>query len=216
MIIVDNVTKEYEVRREVWRILNGVSFTLHRGERLGILGRNGAGKSTLLKLVTGVIRPTTGMIRREMTVSWPIGQGVGFNSELTGADNCRFIARVYGKPIDEILEFAENFAELGKYLYMPLKTYSSGMRSRLNFGLSLAIDFECIVVDEAIAAGDQRFNLRCLQALMERAQRCALIVVSHQPNILKMYCDTGAVLDSGRLTLYDRLDNGIAAYRALQ
>lgn len=216
MLIVDNVTKEFETRRNVWRVLEGVSFTVTPGMRLGILGRNGAGKSTLLRIITGVLWPTSGSIIREMTVSWPLGQSAGIHGELSGADNCRFIARIYGRPIDEVMEFVEDFAELGRYLYMPVKTYSSGMRARLGFGLSFAVDFDCIVVDEAIAAGDHRFNQRCLQILAERARQRALILVAHSANAIKTYCDTAAVLDAGRLTLYAGTDDAIAAYRALQ
>lgn len=215
MIAVEHVTKVYHTRRGTNRVLDDVSFTIERGQSVGIVGRNGTGKSTLTRLITGVEFPTSGRVRREMSVSWPLAFGAGFQGSLTGADNARFIARVYGVPLQRTLDFVNEFAELGDYFYMPVKTYSSGMRGRLAFGISLAIEFDCLVVDEITAAGDHRFTQRCLEALHERRKRGALVMVSHQAETLRMFCESGAVLDRGRFTFHGKIDEAIAAYQAL-
>ncbi len=215
MISVEDVIKVYRTRTGEHRVLDGVSFTLCPGQSIGVMGRNGTGKSTLTRLICGVEHPTSGSIRRTMSVSWPLAFGAGFQGSLTGADNTRFIARIYGTPVQRTLDFVQEFSELGEYFYMPVKTYSSGMRGRLAFGSSLAIEFDCLVVDEITAVGDRRFTQRCVDALMERRRRCALLMVSHSVDALKMFCDQGAVLDQGHLTLYETVDEMAAAYGAL-
>lgn len=215
MITLQNVTKYYHTRSGRRRVLDDVSFTLARGQSVGIMGRNGAGKSTLTRLICGVEHPNAGTVRREMSVSWPLGFGTGFQGSLTGADNARFIARIYGAPIQRTLDFVQEFAELGEYFYMPFKTYSSGMRGRLAFGISLAVEFDCLVVDEVTAVGDHRFTQRCIAALQERRKRCALLMISHSAASLKQFCDQGAILDQGRLFWHDTMDDMEAAYGAL-
>ena len=158
MIEAINVTKEYRVEGRVHRAVSNVSFSVARGEKLALIGRNGAGKSTLIRLLGGVELPTGGAIERTMSVSWPLALQGGFQGSLTGNDNMRFIARIYNKPFDDIKAYVEDFAELGKYLSEPVKIYSIGMRARFAFALSLAIDFDCYLIDEVIAAGDQRFH----------------------------------------------------------
>ncbi|MGK8205108.1 ABC transporter ATP-binding protein [Burkholderia cenocepacia] len=214
MINVENVTKIHHTRAGAKVVLDNVSFKVEKGEAIGILGNNGAGKSTLLRLITGVEHPTSGKITRSMSVSWPLGFGTGFQGSLTGADNVRFVARLYGADIPSVMEYVQDFAELGSYLYMPIKTYSSGMRARLAFGLSLAIKFDCLVVDEVAAVGDARFKERCRAALAERSANGSLIMVSHSPEILKMYCRTGAVLKGGNLVLCDDLASAFKLHRA--
>src|SRR6516225_5520590 len=161
MIEAINVTKDYRVEGRVHRAVSNVSFSVARGEKLALIGRNGAGKSTLIRLLGGVELPTSGTIERTMSVSWPIAMAGAIHGVLTGNDNIRFIARVYGKPFDQLRDFVEDFAQLGSFLSEPVKTYSAGMMGRLNFGLSLAVDFDCYLVDEVIAAGDHNFQLRC-------------------------------------------------------
>lgn len=214
MILFENVTKTYPTPEGGRRVLDGVSFSVRPGQCLGIVGYNGAGKSTLLRLMAGIEYPTKGKIRRLMSVSWPLGFSSAFQSSLTGADNSRFIARIYGKPVDEVLAAVEEFAELGTYFKMPLKTYSSGMRARLAFAISLAIDFECYLVDEIIAVGDSRFQERCRVALETRRQEGTLVMVSHSAELLRQYCDSGALLSHGRLTFFDSVDDTIKAYEA--
>lgn len=212
MIRFDRVSKQYRLRGTPRTVLAETSFAIERGQAIGICGHNGAGKSTLLRLIAGVEKPTTGAIERSMSVSWPIGYALSFQSSLTGADNVRFIARVYRKPVDEVLAFVEDFAELGAYMRMPIRTYSAGMNARLAFAASLAIDFDCYLVDEVTAAGDERFRERCHAALMERRQRGTLIMVSHDPQTLRDYCETGAVIEDGQLSFYDSIEEAMARH----
>ncbi len=209
MIRFDRVSKTYRTRGGQHRVLEEASFTIGRGEALGICGHNGAGKSTLLRLIAGVERPSSGTVERHMSVSWPLGYASSFQSSLTGADNVRFIARVYGRPVDAVLAFVEEFAELGSYLDMPIRTYSAGMNARLAFAASLAVDFDCYLVDEITAAGDERFRARCHAALMERRERGTLVMVSHDPHTLRAYCTSGATLSDGQLTFYDTIEGAL-------
>ncbi|WP_448659584.1 ABC transporter ATP-binding protein [Sphingomonas sp. CJ99] len=216
MIRFHQVTKHYRTRHGRRTVLNAVDFTLERGEAIGICGHNGAGKSTLLRLIAGVERPSSGHVERTMSVSWPLGHANSFQSSLTGADNVRFIARIYRRPVDAVLRYVQDFAELGDYLDMPIRTYSSGMNARLAFAVSLAVDFDCYLVDEITSVGDERFRARCHDALMERRERGTLVMVSHDPGTLMAYCNRGAVLDAGALTAYPGIDEALAAHFALQ
>jgi len=206
-----NVHKFYPMRGGRKIILRGAYGRIARGEKVGILGRNGSGKSTLVRILSGVEAPTSGHILRSMTISWPIGMMAGLQPPLSGADNARFIARIYARNPQQTVEFVEEFAELGDYLRMPLMTYSSGMRSRLALAVSLAVDFDCYLVDEALAVGDTRFG----RAFAERIERSGLILVSHSPALVRRLCTRAAVLDQGVLTFYDDLDEALATYNAL-
>ncbi|MGE3744691.1 MAG: ABC transporter ATP-binding protein [Sphingomonadaceae bacterium] len=216
MILFDNVSKTYRLKRFSRQVLEGVNFTLKRGDALAICGANGAGKSTLMRMIAGVEMPSSGRIVRKMTTSWPIGYTSCFQSSLTGADNARFIARIYRQPVDRILDFVESFAELGPYFHQPVNTYSAGMSARLAFGVSLAIDFDCYLVDEVTAAGDASFRARCEAALQRRRETGTLVMISHFPAALKAYCTTGAVIHDGRFTMYDTLDEALAVHHELQ
>ena len=211
-----NVSKRYDTRVGPRDVLRPVSFDLRAGDALAICGRNGAGKSTLMRLIAGVERQTAGTITRTMSVSWPIGYASAFQSSLTGADNARFIARIYGRPIPDVLAFVDDFAELGNYMKMPVRTYSAGMLARLAFAVSLAIDFDCYLVDEITAAGDQRFRERCHDALIERKRRGTLVMVSHDPGVLREYCDRGATLIDGTLVFHRDLEEAIEVHLAQQ
>lgn len=215
MIRLDNVSKDYATRQGKVRVLNEVSIQISPGEKLGILGRNGAGKSTLVRIIGGSERPSTGRIERGMTVSWPLAFGGGFQGTLTGRDNLRFICRVYGVDYRALLEQVEDFAELGRYMREPVKTYSAGMRARLAFAISMAIEFDCYLIDEVIAVGDERFIRKCQEELFERKAAKGKILVSHQPDYLRRYCDRGALLDRGHLTEYPTVDEAIEKYHAL-
>jgi capsular polysaccharide transport system ATP-binding protein len=216
MIEFENVNKIYHGRNFQKHVLRDVSFTLTRGTSLGICGGNGAGKSTLLRLIAGVEHPSSGRIRRNGTISWPIGYSSAFQSSLTGADNARFIARIHGLPLEETLDFVNDFAELGSYFRMPVKTYSAGMAARLAFAISLAIDFDCYLVDEVVAAGDARFRQRCHDALLERLKESSLVMVSHDIHTLREYCTSGAVLNDGQLSRYDTVSEAIDVHFASQ
>ena len=206
-----DVHKSYPTRGGRKVILRGAYGRIARGEKVGILGRNGSGKSTLVRILGGVEAPSGGSIRCSMSLSWPIGSGAGFQSQLSGADNARFIARIYGRDINATVESVADFSELGEYLRMPMMTYSSGMRSRLALAVSLAVDFDCYMVDEALAVGDTRFG----RAYAEKIERSGLILVSHSPALVRRLCTRAAVLDQGILTFYDDLDEALATYNSL-
>ncbi|MDO9707386.1 ABC transporter ATP-binding protein [Paracraurococcus lichenis] len=214
MIRLTDVHKTYKTHHGAKVVLRGVDAEFRRGEKVGILGRNGAGKTTLLRLIAGVEHPNAGRIERRMSVSWPLGFAGAMHYSISGADNARFIARIYDKPIRETVELVEDFADLGSYFRMPVKTYSSGMVVRLGFALSLAVQFDCYLVDEAIAVGDSRFAARARAALADLQSRSTLLLVSHQAETVRAFCKTAAILQDGRLTRYDDLDEAIAAYHA--
>ena len=215
MISVEHVSKRYPTRSG-WRdVLKDVSFTLNKGEKVGILGRNGAGKSTLIRLVSGVEPPTTGEIKRTMSISWPLAFSGAFQGSLTGMDNLRFICRIYDVDMDYVLDFTEEFSELGQYLYEPVKRYSSGMKARLAFALSLAVEFDCYLIDEVIAVGDSRFADKCKYELFERRKDRSIILVSHSYSAMKQYCDNAMVLDAGRMYHFDNMDAAYQHYNAL-
>ena len=206
-----DVHKSYPIRGGRRVILRGAYGRIARGEKVGILGRNGSGKSTLVRILGGVEAPSRGRIQSSMTLSWPIGMMAGFQSSLSGADNARFIARIYGRNSEAVVESVADFSELGEYLRMPVMTYSSGMRSRLALAVSLAVDFDCYLVDEALAVGDTRFG----RAFAEKIERSGLILVSHSPALVRRLCTRAAVLDQGILTFYEDLDEALATYNAL-
>ena len=215
MISAVNITKEYQTEGRVHRVLNGITCTVAKGEKLALLGRNGAGKSTFIKILGGVELPTSGTIERNMTVSWPIGLAGGVHPFLTGNDNMRFIARIYNKPFDEVKAYVEDFAELGRFLSEPLRIYSTGMRARFVFALSLAIDFDCYLIDEVIAAGDQRFMRRSHEELFEKRADRSMVLASHIGEIVKTYCSRALVLHRGRGKMFADLDLAYDIYNDL-
>jgi capsular polysaccharide transport system ATP-binding protein len=209
MIQVQNVTKKYPTRSGDVVILDNLTFDLQRGEKIGILGRNGSGKSTLVRLMSGAEAPTSGSIRRGMSVSWPIAFGGAFQPSLTGYDNMKFICRIHNVPIAEKVPFVEEFSELGRYFHEPVRAYSSGMRARLAFAISMVVDFECFLIDEVVAVGDARFHEKCRIELFEKRKDAAMLIVSHDPHFVRDHCDHAAVLEGGRLRTFDSVD---AAY----
>ena len=217
MITVTGVSKDYhsETRRTYHRVLSNVSFALGPGEKIAVLGRNGAGKSTLIRLVAGVELPTIGSIERTMSVSWPVGTTGGIGGSMTGNDNIRMICRIYNKPFKPMRDFVDDFAELGKYLAEPVITYSSGMQARLNFALSLAVDFDCYLIDEVIAVGDHRFQRRSHEELFDKRADRSLMLASHMPHIVKDYCSRALVLHRGRGKMFDDLDLAFDIYHDL-
>lgn len=217
MIRLSNVYKDYhsETRQQAHRVLSNISFAVAAGEKIALLGRNGAGKSTLIRLISGAEVPTGGKIERDMSVSWPVGLNGGVGPSMTGNDNIRFMARMYGKPFAQMRDYVEDFAQLGKFLSEPVLTYSAGMRARLNFALSLAMDFDCYLVDEIIAVGDQRFQQRSHEELFERRADRSLILASHSPDVIRSYCSKAFVLNRGRGKIFDDLDLAIAIYNDL-
>ena len=197
-IIAVDVVKEFPTEHGTHRVLDGISFRVGAGERMAILGRNGAGKSTLIKVLAGLQRPTSGYIHRGLFMSWPLALGGGFEGEMTGYDNMRFISRIYGKSFREMQDFVADFTELGHSLYEPVRYYSDGMRMRLAFAISLAVDFECLLIDEVILVGDRRFQEKCQREIFEHRQHCAMILAVHDLGVVQDYCSQALVLKEGR------------------
>ena len=214
MISVEHVYKQYQTRSG-WRpVLKDINFTLKKGEKIGILGRNGAGKSTLIRLISGVEPRTTGEIKRTMSISWPLAFSGAFQGSLTGMDNLRFICRIYDVDMDYVKAFTEDFSELGQYLYEPVKRYSAGVKARLAFALSLAVEFDCYLIDEVIAVGDSRFAAKCKHELFERRKDRSIILVSHSHSAMKSYCDNAMVLEAGHLHQFPTMDEAYQYYNA--
>jgi capsular polysaccharide transport system ATP-binding protein len=217
MISAEGLCKDYhsETGHGWHRVLSNVSFTVSPGEKVAVLGRNGAGKSTLIRLISGIELPTLGTIGRDMSVSWPVGLTGGIGGAMTGNDNIRMICRIYNRPFPLIREYVEDFAQLGKYLSEPVRTYSAGMRARLNFAVSLAIDFDCYLIDEIISVGDQRFQQRSYDELFVRRADRSLVLASHSPEIVRAYCSRAIVLHRGRGKMFDDLELALAIYKDL-
>lgn len=215
MIHLTDVCKEYPTRSGPVQVLRHINLEVRPGERIGILGRNGAGKSTLVRLIAGAERPTSGRVVREMSVSWPLAFGGAFQGGLTGADNLRFICRIYGVDFRDRIGFVQEFSELGRYFREPVRTYSSGMRARLSFAISLVVEFDCYLIDEIVTVGDARFTQKCHDELFVKRRDRAKIIVSHHADYLEEHCDHAAILDGGILTPYDTIAAAQQQYMSL-
>jgi len=215
MIRLEHVTKAYPFGKGKREVLKDINFTLQKGEKIGILGRNGAGKSTLVRVLGGAEKPTSGKITKNMSISWPLAFSGAFQGSLTGVDNVRFVCRIYNKDYHEAMMMVESFAELGKYLYEPVKVYSSGMKARLAFAISMAVDFDCYLIDEVISVGDASFKQKCQIELFEKRAHKSMILVSHELNIVKQYCDKAAILKAGEMTVYENMDEAFEVYKDL-
>ncbi len=214
MIRLRQVTKTYQTRQGPHRVLEDVTFDVVPGAKIGILGRNGAGKSTLIRLISGAELPNRGSIQREMSVSWPLAFGGAFQGSLTGLDNLKFICRVYDVPFRDRLAFVDDFSELGRYLREPVKSYSAGMRSRLAFAISMAVEFDCFLIDEIIAVGDSRFHEKCRQELFEKRSDRAMIFVSHNADFIREHCRQALVLRNSHLHSYSNLTEAFEDYES--
>lgn len=214
MITLANVTKVYHTRQGSRTVLDGINLRVAKGEKVGILGRNGSGKSTLIRLISGAELPTHGHIHRGISISWPLAFGGAFQGTLSGLDNLRFICRVYGAPIDPAIQFVEEFSELGIYLREPVKKYSSGMRARLAFAISMAVEFECFLIDEIIAVGDSRFHEKCRVELFDKRYDRAMIIVSHDPEYIRAHCQHAAVLVAGKLHSFEHVNDAFSYYQS--
>jgi len=215
VITCENIKKSYPMGKGRKIVLDGLNLSIGPRDKIGLLGRNGAGKSTLIKLIGGVEFPTSGTITRSMSVSWPLGFGGGFQGSLTGYDNARFISRIYGRDYKDLRDFVEDFTELGVQLRMPVKTYSSGMRARLAFALSLAIEFDCYMIDEIILVGDQNFHRKCHYELFDKRADRAMLLASHSADIIREFCSGAMVLDGGKGVMYSDVNEGLAVYDQL-
>ena len=210
MLIFDNVSKVFRGAGAPHWVLKDTTIALPTDRPIGLLGRNGVGKSTMLKMIAGTQRPTRGEITTQARVSWPVGFAGAFHNDLTGAQNIRFVARLYSVDPAEALDFVSDFAALGPHMHKPFRTYSSGMRARLAFGVSMAINFDLYLVDEVTAVGDATFRAKSAAYLKDRLQHAGAIVVSHSLGLLRDLCDMGLVLDQGALTVHDSIDDALA------
>lgn len=215
MIICKDIRKSYKVGHGRREVLKGVNLTVRKGEKIALLGRNGAGKSTLIKQIGGVELPSSGRVSRMMTNSWPIGFNGGFQGSMTGYDNTRFISRIYNAPYREIRDFVEDFTELGSALNQEVKTYSSGMRARLAFALSLAIEFDCYLIDEVILVGDHNFQIKCHSELFEKRSDRAMVIASHDITTLADNCNRAIILRDGLAESFDDINEALELYQAL-
>lgn len=219
MIKIENLTKSYRTPTGRHYVFKDLNIEIPSGKSVAFIGRNGAGKSTLLRMIGGIDRPDSGRIITNKTISWPVGLAGGFQGSLTGRENVKFVARLYAKQeeLKEKIEFVEEFAELGKYFDMPIKTYSSGMRSRLGFGLSMAFKFDYYIVDEVTAVGDARFKEKCAQLFKERHKESSFLMVSHSLNSLKEFCDVAIVFKNSYIIgYYENVQSGIDEYKMYQ
>ncbi len=212
MIAIENVTKQYHTRFGPRTVIDNISLRLERGRNIGILGRNGAGKSTLIRMISGAEHPTSGKIRRSMSVSWPLAFAGAFQANLTGLDNLKFVCRVYGVDYKPIVPFVEEFTELGVYFREPVMHYSHGMMARLAFALSMAIEFDCFLIDEAMVVGDARFHERCHEELFRKRKDRSFILVSHDANAIKLYCENACVLHEGKLYAFPTVEKAYDFY----
>ncbi|UAX95101.1 ABC transporter ATP-binding protein [Ensifer adhaerens] len=215
MITFRNVSKHFKTEGHKKVILDRVSIDFLPGYSYALLGVNGAGKSTTMKMIAGSALPNTGKITKNVRVSWPLGFSGGFHQQMTGRDNLAFVARAYGEDVRRVSDYVEDFAELGDYIYAPVRTYSSGMMARLAFGLSMAIEFDCYLVDEITAVGDARFQARCKAAFEQRRKDSDIIMISHSMSTISAYCDKGIVLVDGQMLFFDKLGDAIETYYRL-
>lgn len=210
MIRLENLTKIYRLDGQTKVVADNINTVFPTGVSVALLGRNGAGKSTLLKIIAGNLDPTSGRIVSTGSISWPVGFAGSFHPDLTGQQNVRFVGRIYGVDTDELSDFVEDFAELGVHFRLPFRTYSSGMRSRLAFGVSMGISFDTYLVDEVTAVGDAAFRTRSAEVFRARMKTAGSIFVTHAAGQARELCQAAAVLENGKLYYYDDMDAGIA------
>lgn len=209
------ISKVFHTQLGEKRVLDDVSFEVRKGDKMAILGRNGSGKSTLIRILSGVMAPTAGYTEIGMSLSWPLALDGGFEGGLTGYDNIRFISSLYDKPFKDVYEYVKDFTELGDHLLLPMRSYSDGMRMRVAFGLSLAIQFDCILIDEVLLVGDTRFQRKCQQELLERQRDRTMIIAIHSHEFVTQYCTSALVLKDGRARLLHDVELASHIYNSL-
>ncbi len=212
MIVLQNLTKTFVMRGQRKTVLNNVNAIFPSKVSVGLLGRNGAGKSTLLQMIAGTTNPTSGQVLTDGRISFPVGFSGSFHPDLTGAQNTRFVARVYGVDTDALSAYVQDFAELGGHYYLPIRSYSSGMRSRLAFGVSMGLQFDTYLIDEVTAVGDASFKNKSEAVFLDRMQRSGAVFVSHSTGMLRQMCTAGAVLENGTLSYFDDIEEAIELY----
>lgn len=215
MIRLENLTKAYRLKGRRTLVADGINAVFPTGASVALLGRNGAGKSTLLKMIAGTVSPTSGRVLSDGTISWPVGFMGSFHGELSGAQNVRFVARIYGVDSDELVDYVADFAELGQHYHQPFNSYSSGMRSRLAMGTSMGIHFDTYLVDEVTSVGDADFRVKSQRVFGDRMAKSGAVVVSHSMPMIRSMCTMGAVLERGVLEVFDSLEEAIARHEAI-
>ena len=218
MIRFKNMTKSYMTNAGRHYVFRNLTMEFPAGKNIAILGQNGAGKSTMLRLISKTDRPDRGIVEVDEKVSWPVGLSGGFQGSLSGRDNARFVCRVYGCSASETAEkiaFVEEFAEVGKYFDLPVKTYSSGMRARVAFGLSMAFDFDYYLIDEITAVGDERFRRKSEELFNEKRATSHIVMATHNVKQVQQFCDLGVLVHRGEVTLFDDIGEAIRAYRKI-
>lgn len=215
MIRFENLTKSFRVQGIRKTVIDNLSFTLPSNTSFALLGRNGAGKTTLLQMIAGNLRPDHGQIVSDGSISWPVGLRGAFHGDLTGEQNVRFVGRIYGVETDDLVDFVQNFAELGPHFQMPLRSYSTGMRSRLVFGAAMGINFDTYLVDEVTAVGDAAFRNKSRAVFRERVKSSSAVMVSHNMREIRAFCDAALILENGRLTYFDDVEDAISQHQKL-
>jgi capsular polysaccharide transport system ATP-binding protein len=215
MIRIRNLRKAYRLQGQTKVVADNISVDFEPGKVIGLLGRNGAGKSSLLRMVAGTMRQDSGTIDIDGTVSWPVGFAGSFHKDLTGAQNTKFLARIYGVDTEELREYVEDFAELGQQFYLPVRTYSSGMRSRLAFGLSMGIKFDVYLVDEVTSVGDASFRKKSMRVFQDRMETSGALLVTHNLRVIERVCNAACILDEGRLTYFEDVNEAIELHREM-
>ena len=215
MLVFHKVTKFYRTKGVKKTILSEFSFEFPTDRNVGIMGKNGAGKSTMMRLMAGIEPPDLGHVYRTTRVSWPLGFAGGFNGSMTGIENIRFVSRIYGQETEKVIDYVTEFAELGPSLRLPIKTYSSGMKARLAFGLSMAIDFDVYLIDEITAVGDEDFKKKSKAVFQDKLAKSQIIMVSHSAGTIKQYCDCGLLLEGNQIRYFDDVNDLLTAYKKL-
>jgi capsular polysaccharide transport system ATP-binding protein len=213
MIRFRNVSKHFSTPGGRKILLQDANILFPTGRSVGLLGRNGAGKTTLMQMIGGSIKPNSGTIEMTGTISWTVGFAGSFNQQMTGSQNTKFVARIYGIDTSSLLDYVEDFAELGDHFHMPVRSYSSGMKSRLAFGISIGIPFDTYLVDEVTSVGDAAFKKKSRLAFLHRIKTAGAVVVTHSTTQLRQLCDSGAVLENGQLTYFDNIEDAIRQHQ---
>ncbi|MGJ8615490.1 MAG: ABC transporter ATP-binding protein [Sulfitobacter sp.] len=214
MIHLDRLTKTFPLRGGTKYIINDVTATFPTGASVALLGRNGAGKSTLLKIISGSIQPTSGQVLSTGSISYPVGFAGSFHPDMTGVQNTRFVARLYGLDTDELVNFVQDFAEIGKHFFMPIRTYSAGMKSRLSFGISMGIPFDTYLIDEVTSVGDGAFKRKSVELFEARLENASAVVVTHSPSMVRRMCNYGVILEDGKVSVYDDIEAALEHHEA--
>ncbi len=215
MIEFRDISKGFWVKGAYRPVIHNLNLVLPSGQSLALLGRNGAGKSTLLNIVSGTMRPDTGEIFSDGSISFTVGYAGSFHGDMTGAQNTKFVARIYGVDSDELVDFVEDFAEIGDHFHMPVRTYSSGMKSRLAFGVSMGIKFDTYLIDEATATGDASFRRKSKEVFRARMENASAIMVSHNMDDIRNFCDSGLVLHDGQIEVFNDVEHAIKRHQKL-